>query len=271
MRSLAFAFASLSLAGSALAEPCGTVTEAGECRGNVVAYCDTTTSELVLFDCVADFDPQSICMTIDAAWGADCALPTAATCLGEDEDGEYVSLFCQGTNPGCLDTLNEQTCVENIGPCTAADEGACNGDRLTYSCSASQPWVIDCATYQGTCVSSQCIGIPEGGVCDDVTLVCAAGLECDASGLCVDPGNLPDASVLSPDAGSVIHPDAAGSSPDAGTPGLIDTGVKTTRPTTTTTNNTASCSCASTLASASASVWPVALLGLVLARRRLRG
>ncbi|MBI4816680.1 MAG: hypothetical protein HY791_10505 [Deltaproteobacteria bacterium] len=241
------------LTGNANAEPCGAVTEAGECRGNVVAYCDQATMELATVDCVADVDPGAICMTIDSTYGVDCALPAAAECLGQDKNGDYVSMFCQGTNPGCLDTLDAQTCFENLGPCTADDEGTCNGDQLLVVCNVNQPWVIDCLTYDARCENGACVGAPENGYCDD-TVLCDVGLECDTSGSCVsavttdagatvDSGTSVDSGTPGVDTGIPANRDAS-TNVDAGVPGLLDTGAKSAKTTKPTTES--GCSCAET-------------------------
>ncbi len=225
---------------------CGTVTPQGECAGNVVRYCDdsVTPNELIEFDCVADLDPGAVCQTISPAYGVDCAMPTGGECVFADENGDLFQLFCQGTGNVCVETISGSMCGANQGTCTEAEVETCRGDQAVIQCFEGQAWLLDCATFDGTCSAGICVDIPEGGACGD-GIECAAGLVCNDEFTCEAAGGSPDAgsggrdgggggtgdgggggrdggSSGNDDAATTTNPDATAAAPDAGTSGSAD-------------------------------------------------
>lgn len=203
---------------------CGAVTEQGFCTGDTLTYCDVDSSTVVVVDCATELGGMATCIEIDPVYGVDCAAAGGEECVVEDEEGNLFTLFCQGTNAGCLDTVSTSSCAPNIGPCVEADIGGCDGTRLMLDCAINQPWLLDCAAVGATCdeTSSACVGVPEGGLCDDQTLVCAAGFVCNQNNECAVP--TADAGVADSGANDAAGPPDTGVRADAGV-GLFDTGV----------------------------------------------
>jgi hypothetical protein len=192
--------------------PCGAVTTQGSCNGNVVTYCDTNLNQVVTYDCTMRYTATSRCVQIDPTLGYRCAEAAGNDCTFNDR-GTSVTLFCQGNAAGCLDSSNHEKCAENIGPCTTAETGSCKGNRLVFHCMENQPYLIDCASYMGTCAPQHCTNIPTGGPCS-ATFSCAIGLQC-VSGFCL-PTQLPDAGEAPADTGVALDGGAI-ATPDSGT------------------------------------------------------
>jgi MYXO-CTERM domain-containing protein len=183
---------------------CGAVTLEGECQDNVVVYCDVELDEIVTVDCEVDYGPTAICQQISPEYGVWCALATGEQCIYEDA-GEFFTDFCQGTNAGCVETPEDGTCMENVGSCTASDARTCRGQRLIYDCVETQPWVVDCEAFLGTCEDDHC-SVPASILCDDDVLVCEPGTTCGPLGLCEvvvqEDAGVPDGGATPPDAGT---------------------------------------------------------------------
>lgn len=269
--SIAIALASLLLPSAALAGgvpdagpedsgtgACGTVTPEGFCSGAVLTYCDTDTSTVVVIDC-AEGDPTTTCIEIDPTYGVDCAAAVGAECLFEDQNGDFFSLFCQGTNAGCAEGLLSANCVENVGPCTDDSVGTCVGDRLVVECVINQPYMFACDAFGGTCSGGTCVGATEGNPCSR-EILCAEGLDCvnDECTARADAGVLPDSGT----------PDAGAGSADA-TAGLFDTGVGGPRDGGTAEAEDDGCGCSSTSrrSGTGAALFTVLAALLVLRRR----
>lgn len=200
-------------------EGCGNVTPEGFCENETtVVYCDTDTNTVISIDCAEDV-ATSRCMEINPTYGVDCAEAPGTACLATDENGDLYPLFCQGTNPGCFETQDDQVCTENLGTCTADQVGTCTADQLMSECSEGQPYIVDCASYGADCESAACRGVDIGGYCDGIEFFCETDDLCVLNS-CV-PGQLPDSGVPAPDAGG------GGGDEDAGiiTPGRADAGV----------------------------------------------
>jgi hypothetical protein len=192
-------------------EGCGDVTPQGECDGTVVTYCEqgVTPEEVISYDCGdRDFypDESTTCSEVTAEYGVDCTVAAGGTCGYFDENDDFVWIFCRGDEPACLETSTTIACIENAGTCDDEAAPTCDGDLLSLACAATQPYVVDCASYGGSCDDAQdaCTGLPAGATCDDAVLVCADGLDCQV-GVCV--------LVEQPDAGPG---DDDGGSADAG-------------------------------------------------------
>lgn len=155
---------------------CGDVTAEGFCEADILTYCDVEADELVVVDCADAFPArEATCTDISVAYGSDCAVAVGEDCLLEDG----TILFCQGTNPGCLDNITGFACTTGLGPCTDADEGTCDGDLLLSVCNVNQPFTVDCASYGGVCSDAQNACVMDAGeFCDGVDFQCAAGLTC---------------------------------------------------------------------------------------------
>jgi hypothetical protein len=165
--------------------PCNGITQAGECQGNVVVYCDEENDVLLEIDCVAEYGDVAVCLEIEPEYGVDCALASGEACIYEDENGDFGTFYCQGTGAGCLENPTTAECQASLGACTEAE-----------------------IAYQGTCVGNHC-EVPSGA-CDDDVLVCEPGKICDeALFICV----------TDPD-----HDAGVGTSADAGTGGTGDSG-----------------------------------------------
>lgn len=198
---------------------CGDVTAEGLCDGSVVTFCDVTADELITYDCAdrATFPEETTqCTDVTDEWGVDCTVAPGGECAFFTDDGDFVWAppLCRGTEPACLETAEAFECVENAGTCVEADIGTCDGDTLVWSCAASQPFLIDCGSYGGTCSAAEeaCVELPAGAICDDALYQCAAGLDCQV-GVCVEVGGGDDAGVVD-----------AGGDNDAGTAGSVDAG-----------------------------------------------
>lgn len=195
---------------------CGDISAEGECEENVVAFCDTVNDEVISYDCGdrALFpNATTQCVEVTEDYGVDCTVAPGEECAYFDDDGEFVWVLCRGTEPACLETADAFECTENAGTCDDTDIDTCDGDTLTWSCAASQPFLIDCATYGGSCsaAAGACVDLPAGQICDDELYQCAAGLDCQ-EGVCVTVGE-DDAGTSDDDAGTEAD---AGANTDAG-------------------------------------------------------
>lgn len=203
----------------ARAQDCGNVTFAGECVGTTLRYCDA--NMLVEYDCTVEYSANSTCETFNMTYGSNCASAVGETCFYDDGAGGLEITPCQGTNAGCLENDTDAVCTENLGACTAADNGTCRNGRLIVECfEFLQPHMLDCPALGGTCQTDRCADVPVGGFCDDTNAFCAAGLSC-VNDVCSAGGPMGDAGV-SGDAGATagdaaVRADATGGPSDAGT------------------------------------------------------
>jgi MYXO-CTERM domain-containing protein len=172
---------------------CGTLTYEGECVGSLLRYCLDDT-EVVEAECSESFDGTGVCREISTDYGYDCAAPVGGECAFDTGQG-LDSVFCDGTDPGCSTAAAGSVCTENLGACTdEVDDDTCQGTNYVIYCWQTQPWVLDCPSFGGTCAAnSGCTGIAEGGDCDGSYLHCADGLVCDNSGTCAEAPETPDA------------------------------------------------------------------------------
>lgn len=165
-----------------------------------------------------------------------------------DQQGN--TIFCQGTDPGCLEEPTGAVCTENLGPCVAGDVDTCDGERWISACNGGQPYVVDCDSYGGMCGTnpSRCFDLPNGSFCG-ADFLCAAGSICGPLGLCQSDPNR-DGGVAERDAGE------------------RDGGVSTAP----VTNDDDEGGCGCTASDARGSVWAALLLSaaLVGSRRRSR-
>lgn len=155
---------------------CDGVTAEGFCEGDTLTYCDVDADEVITVDCADQLSPRdATCIEVNPTYGSDCAVAVGEDCLLDDG----TILFCQGTDPGCLDSVTGFACTEDLGPCTEAEEGTCDGDLLLSVCVVDQPFVVDCASYGGACSEAEeaCV-MDAGELCDDVDFVCGPGLTC---------------------------------------------------------------------------------------------
>ncbi len=146
---------------------CGTVTVQGQCTGNTVEFCDTTTNTLQTQDCsdsALGFPAGTQCGQVTPEYGVDCLRPAGQSCLFQDPNDttQNVLVPCAGFQAGCAvnSAGNGTACVSAGFACadgqvTAA--GACSGSRFLLGCfvtvgaSDGQPFFFDCADVGGTC------------------------------------------------------------------------------------------------------------------------
>jgi MYXO-CTERM domain-containing protein len=239
---------------------CGTVTPEGMCSGTTLTYCDTDTSSVVVVDCTMELEsPTATCIDVSATWGSDCALAVGDDCLAEDENGDLVPLFCQGTGPGCVEGPTTASCLENVGPCDETHIGTCVAGRLILDCVESQPYALACEAFGATCSGDRCVGGDEG-------FPCFEGLECEMGLVCQD-----DVCTRVESDGGVIGATDTGQTGGADRMlGLFDTGTSARRDGGTGEEEDESgCSCAVQRSdrSGGALMWLFALLGVFAVRR----
>lgn len=235
---------------------CGNVTVQGTCDpgGTTVTYCNEEAMEVQTIVCT-DIDPTARCSTISAEYGVDCAYPTGTECLYVDEEENLLQSFCLGAGPGCFETKETALCAENIGPCTVGQVGTCTGNNLLFDCLETQPWLVDCASFGGTCSTAACRDLEIGSFCDGIQFFCKATDRCLLNS-CV-PDQLPDGGTSAP-----MQPDAGEVGPsrmDAGTSGNNNNNN----------NNEEDDGCSSTSPSSGAATI-VALIAIFLIARRRR-
>lgn len=240
---------------------CG-VSPQGQCNGTVLTTCNAN-GQAEMIDCAMNA-PGAICTPISAAAGNDCQYPPGAACLLVDDMGSVYNAFCQGTRAGCVAVAEGTRCVENVGPCTAADEETCTGNRLLHTCSEGQPLIVDCAAFGGACSNGACANLGRGAPCDDI-LACVPGVGCTdnyCGGPPADAGR-PDSGGAGSDGGPSGSDAGAG---DSGTVPSRDGGAATDAASSANTSPKTGCGCGVSAADPSAKRRSSVLaLGLALA------
>ncbi len=148
-------------------EPCGNVTEAGNCNGSNLTYCYVDDNILTTTNCSANAYGNTAC-TVYAGY-ADCRQPC-------NKPGEA---FCEPYT----DDLGETSytlalCVTDENDTSKASyliaEGGCIGDTL-YTCNGPEVTKTNCAANGGICSSTSC-QYPVCGLTSDTT--CTNGMTC---------------------------------------------------------------------------------------------
>jgi hypothetical protein len=154
----------------------------GACAGSSAEWCDGSATTPTTLDC-ATLATGGTCATVTGL-GAWCAAPVGQKCLVTGHEARGAVLSC-GT--GACDA--DLGCVAATATCTPSSSFAatCQGDLLVTDCTAwGEPVVKSCtgSAVKGTgCSAGACVGVPAGSACS-AKVQCAAGLSCNASGVC---------------------------------------------------------------------------------------
>lgn len=211
---------SAALAGAALRPipvDCSNIPARGQCVGSVIQTCDTTVTpnRLVQLDCTAEYGPAAQCVDRPELPGPTCVVPPGSPCLRLEASGNTVSVVCEGTLPGCVQSQTTSACTENLPGCQATDIGSCRADQLVLGCLDTQPWLLDCPAFGATCRAGACVDADLGAVCGP-NVLCAAPLVCGRLSRCemapADAGVSVDAQV---DGDAATSGDAATTPDDA--------------------------------------------------------
>ncbi len=155
---------------------CGTITEVGQCDGNILSYCNNL--NLVTGDC-SQVGPNCPCGMDQNNGGYDCICTENTTTGGGGDSGCNDILACWGncteTDDACYDA-----CVQNGTPQGQADLNALLQCDQTNQCNADQNCLgTSCSSQLAACeggpvdTSGSCVGncggqSPDGCYCDDL-------------------------------------------------------------------------------------------------------
>ena len=166
------------------AQACGDLEHFGRCDGDSLQFCNQEMRPETVDCAMAGVDASTTCVFVDDHYGFDCGVRRGGTChfvSGQGESRTGVVAFCEGEAAGCKLGPQGSACTENLGPCDeAVSPRTCRGEDLVIGCRESQPIVLDCSAYGGTCgeAAGACQGLALGALCDGDHLRCAPPYHC---------------------------------------------------------------------------------------------